>query len=760
MKNLFTMALLLCSLTIIAQSKIRVLDKSTGEPVVNATIKVVGANKWTTTDIDGYFDLNVSPGAEIKITHLNYKPVTITNLVNQQLIYLEPNQFLMEEVIVRGNPLFDPTQSYVKSDYSEKVVQPKNAGELFSDINGFSIIKRGGYSVDPSFRASQYEQLNVQFDGGSKAMQACPSRMDPVSTLLNPEEVERIEIIKGPFTVRYGSTFGGVINMVTSNASATKEKLAGKVSSGYESNGNSMVNIVQLNSKLKNLDLSGNFSHRDYGNYKDGAGNEIPSSFRSLGYGLKAGYNFDENQRLQASFRQNFGRDILHAGLMMDTEKDNSSIAGLDYKLRVEKGNFAGINSKLYYSYVHHLMDNYNRPSAMMTRAFSDVEAATYGGKIETRWKFGKKWKLFTGLDVTNVARDGHRDRLVLKDMMGNQLEEPMKFTDKIWQESYVNDYGIFAETKYFAGPGSIFNLGVRLDEVVSDINDPDPVFLELYPELGHRTETNFSGTLSYKKILSPNYSLEFSFGRGVRSASMEERFLAFASTGKDSYEYVGNPDLKAEVNNQLEISFKGKTDLSGAFQKLDFGANVYYSRYENYIAGIIDEDLHRRFMPMQEPVHPKVFRNLDKAYKTGFETYAGLGFATYFSFSSSFSYVYTEDQDLGESLPLTPPFITRLKLAYDNEDFWASAEYNITSRQTNIAPSFGETESPGYELLDLKAGVNLFDHLKVGIGVLNLFDTYYYNHLNYMFNNQAEFENTPITEPGRNFTAFVNYSF
>ena len=65
MKNIFTMALLLCTLTIIAQSKIQVLDKSTGEPVVNAAVKVIGANKWTSTDIDGYFSLKVGSAAEV-----------------------------------------------------------------------------------------------------------------------------------------------------------------------------------------------------------------------------------------------------------------------------------------------------------------------------------------------------------------------------------------------------------------------------------------------------------------------------------------------------------------------------------------------------------------------------------------------------------------------------------------------------------------------------------------------------------------------
>jgi iron complex outermembrane receptor protein len=48
---------------------------------------------------------------------------------------------LLNEVIVTGNTKTDPHPTIVKQDYREKVVQPKNAGELFSDINGFSLIK-------------------------------------------------------------------------------------------------------------------------------------------------------------------------------------------------------------------------------------------------------------------------------------------------------------------------------------------------------------------------------------------------------------------------------------------------------------------------------------------------------------------------------------------------------------------------------------------------------------------------------------------
>ena len=96
---------------------------------------------------------------------------------------------VLQEVIVRGNIRIDPTLTLVKADYRVKVSQPKNSGELFEGINGFSLIRRGNYALEPSFRASQYEQLNVQFDGGTKALHACPNRMDPITTLVNPEEV-------------------------------------------------------------------------------------------------------------------------------------------------------------------------------------------------------------------------------------------------------------------------------------------------------------------------------------------------------------------------------------------------------------------------------------------------------------------------------------------------------------------------------------------------------------------------------------------
>jgi len=664
----------------------------------------------------------------------------------------------LNEVIVVGNVKTDPIHTVVSNKYSKKVVQPKNVADLFNDINGFSVIKRGNYAIDPTFRASQYEQLNIQYDGGTKAMHACPNRMDPITTHIIPEEIAKIEIVKGPYTVRYGATFGGVINLVTQKPDFEDYGFHGKTSAGFETNGNSFVSMLQLQQITNNYDIVGNVGYRDFGNYEDGNGLEIPSLFRSLDYGLKIGYNFTDNQRFQIHWRQSFGRDVLHAALPMDTDYDNSSIISLDYKL-TDLGNiFKTFSAKAYYSYVDHLMNNYRRPSFMMMEAKSGVEATTVGGKLEFELHPTKNLNIFSGVDALHIGRDGGRTRLI-KIMNGTVLPMPMTFNDKVWQDSYVNDYGVFSEAKWSPTNSTVFTAGLRYDLVNSDIQDPENDFAEMY-DLEKRTEHNISGTISIKKIIKDNFIIEAAYGRGVRSANMAERYINHFTVGQDPYEYIGNPNLDAEVNNQFEIGFKGYKKLSNGFNKFSYTSSFYYSIFENYIVAVVDETLTRKYNPTLEPIHPKVFRNLDDANKTGFEMSAKIDFLEDYYFKTEIAYVYTKNKDLNESLPLTPPTTTRLTFGFEKDKYLANAQYNLTGKATNIANSFDETKTDGYQVLDIRLGVKPIENITIGLAVMNVFDKAYNNHLNFSFTNQANFGRTPITEPGRNFSAFLQFKF
>ena len=660
----------------------------------------------------------------------------------------------LDEVIVTGKLQKDPIHTIISNRYAKNVVQPKNVADLFNNINGFSVIKRGNYAIDPSFRGSQYEQLNIQYDGGTKAMHACPNRMDPITTHIIPEEISKIEIIKGPYTVRYGATFGGIVNMVSKQTNYLENGFHGRFSSGFETNGNATVNMLQLQYVKDKYDVVGNFGYRDFGSYKDGDGTEIPSSFLSTDYGVKVGYNFTDFERLQFHWRQSFGRDVLHAGLPMDTEYDNSSIASLDYKKTNLSGKLNSISAKAYYSYVDHLMTNTNRPSFMMMEASSAVEATTMGGKIELNWQPSKNIDIFTGVDAMLIARDGERTRLI-KVMNGNMLPTPREFNDKVWQDSYVNDFGLFTEAKWLFTKNTLLTAGVRYDRIISDIKDPEADFAALY-DLEKRTENNISGTVSLKKMVSKNFTLEAAFGRGVRSANMIERYINHFTINQDPYEYIGNPDLKAEVNNQFEVGFKAKNTKNS----IKYAASVYYSDLQNFIVGIVDPTKTRKFMPTAQPVNPKVFQNLNNAYRTGFEASFETAISTDYYFKSEMAYVYAKNKDLDESLPLTPPFNARLILGTNKEKYWANVQYNSTSSQNEIAPSFGETSTDGYQTVDVRFGFKPFKNANLGFAAINVFDKTYNNHLNFSFTNQANFGRVAITEPGRNFTAFFQYNF
>jgi iron complex outermembrane receptor protein len=751
-------------MTLLAQTKsIEVKDAQTQETLTG--VYAINQNNKKDYRLTENNVLKLDIGEVYLINHIGYTPVVLkVETTTPAIISLEALETKLGEVLVTGRIFQDPVMNTITPDLTERVTQPKNVADLFRDINGFGLIKRGNYAIDPSFRAAQYEQLNIQYDGGTKVMHACPNRMDPITTHVMPEDISKIEVVRGPYTMRYGATFGGLINMVSKRPEVGNYGLSGSASTGYETNGNSLVNMVRLQYAEEKFDVVGMYGYRDFGNYDDGAGREIPSSFRSIDYSLRMGYNFTSLERLQLHWRQSFGRDVLHASLPMDSDFDDSSMLSLDYFKKRPGKTLQNIKAKAYYSYVDHLMSNSRRSNFAVAEAVAPVEATTAGGRFELEWKLDEFWTLFTGTDALLISRDGQRNRLVKQNMMGMPLDPPLAFTDKIWQDSFINNYGFFAESRYRLNSSTVLNAGVRYDLVNSDIQDPEADFQAYYPGLGNRTEHNFSATASLKKLLDPNNQLEFAFGRGVRSANMIERFINHFQVGQDSFEYIGNPNLDAEVNNQFEVAYTGKKNLDGFVNRLDWGASVYFSHFENYIVAIIDTTKTRKFMPSQEPTNPKVFRNLEDAYKTGFEANLSVAFLDNFQLDAETAYVYARNEDLSESLPLTPPLRTRLSLQYNKDKFWAATDVRLVSRQDELATSFGENQAtPGYELIDFRLGYELFPGLDLGAAVLNAFDQQYYDHLNFAFRNQADAGLSGLerlTDPGQNFTVFVKYAF
>ena len=734
----------------------KVFDETTGKPLSYANIWFDDIQKGTYANNEGFFEMEIPVKNEytIRVEHIGFQVFTKTLQVvdlKDISIKLAPAPIIMEQILVQGLATHRTAQSDILHDPVKQFSQPKDVGDLFRDVPGFGVVKRGGYAMDPVFRSFRNEQLNVQYDGGVQVMHACPNRMDPITTHVAPEEVERIELIKGPFSVRYGQTMGGILNIITTRPEHSDQwQFGGSVEGGYELNGNSKLTRLSLNTAGKAFDLVANGSLRDFGSYENGDGVKIPTAFKSYDYSTKLGFEPTDNQRIQLGWRQSFGRDIQHAGLAMDTEKDNSSILSLDYVMKNISPKFYSVTFKSFYSYVDHVMSNTNRPNFVMVEAVSPVEATTLGGKLEFSFMPSAKNQTYLGADLRHLARDGVRNRLVKRNMAGQELNPPKEFTDLIWQDATLSDWGLFLENRFFTNEKLTITAGARLDFVSADLKNPAPDFLELYPDLDKKSDLTLSANLAASYQLAGGWSAQLAFGRGTRTAAMEERFINHFTLGIDAFEYVGNPNLKPEANHQAELSL---TKLEG---RATLKVSAFYSYITNYITAAVDTTLKSKFSLM--PAVSKRFQNIDAATQKGFEVETKIALVKNLSAYGAFSFTHAENIDWDEPLPEIPPFAGTLGVAFENT--WLSADLRgrFVAKQDRVAASFSENETPGFEVFDFRAGVRPVTGLSIGAAVLNIFDKNFYEHLNRGYSNLPE--SGLIYEPGRNLTAYVKFEF
>ena len=733
----------------------RLIDETNGDAIAGAVVYY--NQKAAVSDAQGHFQISINNDefpVKIIVSLLGYETIEKTIGENDELsisIPLRSSVTLLDEVLISTDdrPFVSQGRINATEIYRDS---PKNVGDIFGDQPGFGIVKRGGYAMDPVFRSLKYDQLNLIYDGGVVVSNACPNRMDPASVQVSPAEIDRIELVKGPYSVRYGQTMGALINIITRKPEPTDEfSIHGNIEGGYEVNGNGITGRAALEATGKNYDLSIQGGAITFDDYKNGNGDVVPSSFQTYNYTAKVGFNPTDKQRIQVSWRQSFGRDIKHASLPMDSPYDNSSILSVDYGARSLSNKLMSLNAKAYYTFVDHLMSNEGRPSFMMTEAESPVNSTTYGGRLELGFKSSEKTMVFVGMDARAVAKDGVRYRKVKK-MNGMPMDPPMEFTDLVWQDSWLYDVGIFSEANFMLSERWDLLIGARLDYVRSGANNPAPDFEALYGGIDPSSQWNFNITASINHYFGKNGQLQLSVGRGMRPASLVERYINHFTVGMDAYEYVGNPNLDPEINNQIDITIKDKPGRF--FWKI----NGFYSKFTNFISAIVDESLPRKYMPGTEPLYAKRFINLDNAWQSGFDAELGYQISDAFSARVGAYYTYAQNVDFDEPLPEIPPFTGLFSVKYEKQKYFVELRGRMVAKQDRVAPSFDETETPGFNVFDLIGSYTPVKNLDLTFALKNMFNANYFEHLSRPYKNQTE--TGMFYEAGISFRAGIRFKF
>lgn len=201
-----------------------VKDHQTKTPLRGANIIIEGTQIRTITDAYGYFRLTNLPSGAYKITAqlISYqsmsKKVSIEGDSRIKLLFLLDFFIASEEIevtaILKDIPELT-TSVFLINEKEIKRSNPTTTAEALKSVPGVFTIRPGGWGVKTVIQGMTNDRILVLIDG-SRVNQACPMGMDACTATIDPDQIDYIEMIKGPHSVLYGSgNFAGIINIVT-----------------------------------------------------------------------------------------------------------------------------------------------------------------------------------------------------------------------------------------------------------------------------------------------------------------------------------------------------------------------------------------------------------------------------------------------------------------------------------------------------------------------------------------------------------------
>ena len=655
---------------------------------------------------------------------------------------------------------FEGAATAIVSAEEVRDYQAKDVAEILKTrVPGVTGKRIGGMHLEPIIRGLREDRLSVMTNG-TKIWGGGPFRMDPPTSLLEVEEIEAIEVIKGPYSVTRGpSSIGGTINLVTKQPKLSSEWYAnGSVGSLYTSNYNGFATRASVNAGGPNLAFRLSGSYRDYQDYDSGDGERIQSGFQSQSVSGTLLWQPHAKHRFRLSMSRESDRDARFATLPLHLEEDDAYLGSVTYTISKPFPSVQSLAFTGYYNYVHHRMNNEHKPSRGMLTNTLPLDARTFGGRVEATLLPDFGGRLTVGGDVYRLEREGtHRVSFVIGPNAGRRV------SFDTWPQTHIMDGGIFGEYHLPLAPKWRLVVGARVDFVDAGAN-PDVTTRLRYrgnnpPDAdvddldAFETNVSANGRLIYAPLSSVD--LFVGVGRAVRTADATERYLAFGP-GPGGF-YVGNPGLDPEES--LEVDVGMNADWGG----LTVEGSFFYNRVDDYIVSYVINDERPNPVHMFLPAAPgttilRGFRNIDHAALIGVDF--GLSYAVHENLTllGSFAYVRAENEEDNTALPEIPPLEGKLGVRYERVDWglWLNPTVRLVQSQHRIDSAFGENVTHGFVTADLSAGWRFLDRHELTINVANLFDKNYNEHMT----RENPFSGREVFEPGRVVTVGLRIRF
>ena len=773
-----------------AQNKLagKITDKLTGETIPGATIYIPELKTGAVSDINGNYKIDNLPKIKVilQISFVGFKSV----VENVDLAVSTSLNFAMEQAITEVNAVVvtgtskatEITRNPVPMITLDRKELQQNLNtniiDAISRLPGVSAVTTGPNVSKPFIHGLGFNRVLTLFDGVRQEGQQWG---DEHGVEMDENAVDRIEIVKGPASLTYGSdALAGVVNLLPA-LPAPDGIIQGHVVTNYQTNNGLYGASSSLAGNTKGVVWGGIVSHKQATNYQnkyDGriygtAYNESDLS-SYIGLNKQWGYShlnfsmFDDLQEIPDGSRDSTTRkftkqiteDDLIRPVVSNTELNSYKIATIHqhiqhYKLYSSSSIILG-KSKLglILGYQQNIRQEFSHPeNPEIAGLYLVLNTFTYDAKYFLPEFDG--WETTIGINGMYQNNTNKGTEFIIPDYQLFDLG-PFVFIRKSFDKLNVSG-GIRYDARSFNNDAMYTKVNPQtgFDRKVNSTDGADQPFYSF-----KHTFSGVSGSVGATYKISDKLVLKGNIARGFRSPNIAEISANGIHPGTLIYQ-IGNTGFKPEFSLQEDFGISYRSDhISG-------NLDIFNNQISNYI---FNEKLLNQLGQDSVIIRGnQTFKfQQSKARLYGWEANLDVHPYDWLHFENSISVVYALNKggngiqltDSSKYLPFIPPLHTsselrgyiKSKIRYISSLYLKIGMEYYANQNRIYSADNTETSTSGYVLYSAGVGTDITNRkgkVLASIDILgnNITDIVYQSHMSRL----KYFEQYPNNQSGRN---------
>ena len=627
----------------------------------------------------------------------------------------------------------------------------ENLGAALRGLPGFAVNSDGAQGQNPVIRGLKKEGIVLLVDG-MRFNSAQPA--GAMASFMSLDLAERVEVVKGPASVLYGTgALGGAINVLLPQARFDQgNSLKTTASVDSASRASRLAGVANLSSGDHALMLGASAAR--VGDYRAPKGRVAQTGYDADALIGQYRFRIDSQQQLRFGWQQQRDEDVWYPGstkafshpmapvaaavgsTTIHSPRQERTLVEAGYSYKGQGETPLNVDVRAYRQEMERSIYAWS-PNLGRDIATTNVSFRTDGVDARADWLVHPQHLLSFGVNAWEMSASPVRLNAVPPNSTNYQRTDPFSDGKIKAIGSYLQDDMNFDRLNILAA--------LRYDRVegqaASIANSANPTGPRTTTGL-ERSDNAFSGSLGASYEITPLLRPYVSLARGFRAAEMRERYES--SPRGDGYFYVGNPQERPEKSTQFEVGIKGQNE-----QWL-WSAAVYRNRISDYMSGldISGSPLAQQLCGPANASACKQTVNISKVIINGFEAEAQWQFRPQQWLHAGLSVLRGKNRDLNEPLFQMPA--DELSLGWEGQiaaQWTADVSERLVRKQTRIATRFSrgtENATAGYATTDLGVRYQIDNRQSLRVQLKNLFDRDYHEHLTEGVSGQE------ISMPGR----------